>query len=97
MTEFEDQLAERLVDPEWVLKWNRGPNAFLSVGALIERLRAEEGDSVTINCSNPDFEGPAEAVDCNGAWTAWKDKRFTGSNLLEALTAAYAERLGRPK
>ena len=55
---------------------------------LIDLLRSQEGDCVTIACDNPDFTGPNSAIDCNGAWTDWNDRRFTGDNLLAALRAA---------
>ncbi len=62
----------------------------LSIVDLIDALRAEEGDSVTILCDNPDA-GSANAVECNGYWTNWKDRRFEGKSVLEALSAAYIE------
>ena len=38
---------------------------------LIQLLRADEGDSVTLLCDNPDFNGqPNCAVVCNGDWTS---------------------------
>jgi len=55
---------------------------------IINDLRGEEGDSVTILCENPD--GP-NAIECNGGWTNWKDKRFEGLTILDALAAAYIE------
>lgn len=58
---------------------------------LIEELRADEGDTVVINCENP--EGPPQqAIDCNGGWTGWNDLRFDGATLLECLRAAAAAR-----
>lgn len=56
---------------------------------LIDLLRAEEGDGVTINSSNVGFSDlPNEAIDCVGDWTDWQERRFTGNTLLEALQAA---------
>jgi hypothetical protein len=55
---------------------------------LIEILRSQEADSVTINADNADFFGPNSVVECNGDWTNWEDKRFSGDNLLGALEAA---------
>lgn len=56
----------------------------------INHLREEEGDSVTILCDNP--EGPPNvAIECNGAWTGWQDRRFVGADLIEALSAAYLQ------
>jgi hypothetical protein len=59
---------------------------------LIDKLRAEEGDSVTIGCDNPDFNGqPNCHVTCCGGWTGWEDERFTGDTVLECLRAAAAD------
>lgn len=58
----------------------------------INYLRGGEGDSVTILCDNPDFDGqPNCAIECNGDWTRWEDKRFTGGTILVALQCAYIE------
>lgn len=58
---------------------------------LIERLREAEGNSVTLICDNHDFNGqPNAAVICNGDWTLWTDRRFTGDTVLQALEAAHA-------
>lgn len=60
---------------------------------LVNELRAEEGDSVTILCDNPDFNGqPNSAVICNGDWTNWQDKRFAADTVLDALAMALTER-----
>jgi uncharacterized protein YjaG (DUF416 family) len=57
---------------------------------LIQVLRADEGDSVDALCDNPESFGPANAVECCGAWTEWLDTRFSGETLREALEAAVA-------
>lgn len=97
--DFEAQLAERRADPEWVAKWTVGRDKVpltelerhLAEIACIHKLRAEEGDSVTILCDNP--EGPPNnAVECCGAWTDWSDRRFHGETLLGALRAAVEAR-----
>jgi hypothetical protein len=60
--------------------------------SCIHALRADEGDSVTILCDNP--EGPPNnAVECCGFWTEWNDLRFGGETLLAALQAAVADRV----
>jgi hypothetical protein len=54
---------------------------------LIDKLRAEEGSTVTICCENP--EGPPnQAVDVCGRWTNWLERRFTADTLAQALAAA---------
>lgn len=61
--------------------------------ALINQLRADEGDAVEVFCDNP--EGPPNnAIHCSGAWTDWKDRRFSGETLLACLKAAVAARAG---
>lgn len=56
---------------------------------LIEQLRANEGATIEICCSNPDFNGqPNEVVVITDDWTAWKPRRFGADTLLEALRAA---------
>ena len=60
---------------------------------LIEVLRSDEGDSVTILCDNPDFNGqPNCAIVCNGDWTGWVDKRFAADSVLDALSMAMVEK-----
>jgi len=60
---------------------------------LIELLRADEGDSVTILCDNPDFnDQPNCAIECCGDWTGWLHKRFAADTLLDALSMAATER-----
>lgn len=64
-------------------------NDRLSVLNYIDALRKDEGNSVTILCDNPDFGGPASAVEVCGDWTDWKDRRFAGDTLLSALERAH--------
>lgn len=59
--------------------------------SCIHTLRADEGDSVTILCDNPDGP-PNNAVECCGAWTYWEDRRFDGETLLAALQLAASTR-----
>lgn len=66
------------------------PDEKIKAWNLIERLRTAEGNSVTLICDNPDFNGqPNCAIDVCGDWTAWLDRRFTGDTILEALQAAH--------
>jgi hypothetical protein len=61
--------------------------------ALIDQLRSNEGDSVTILCDNPDFNGlPDRVIVVNGAWTNWQDRRFGADTLVQALRAAVKAR-----
>lgn len=56
---------------------------------LINKLRSVEADSVNVLCDNP--EGPPNnAVECNGGWTVYRDRRFGGDTLLAALRSAGA-------
>lgn len=64
----------------------------IEIVRLIDLLRSQEGDDVTILCDNPDFNGqPNCAVLCNGDWTEWKDHRFVGDTVLDALSSAATE------
>lgn len=65
--------------------------------SLLNDLRRDEGDSVTLCCDNPDFGGPNNAIECNGAWTDWKDRRFEAESLLAAVrVAAHAKAAPAP-
>lgn len=56
--------------------------------AMLHALREDEGDSVTLLCDNP--EGPPNnAIECNGGWTDWVDRRFGGETIEQAVRLAY--------
>jgi len=90
---------------EAIAKWNTrstpsasaGPQAEAvdedwNIRKYIDFLRADEGDSVTLLCDNPDFNGqPNCAIECNGYWTNWQDRRFAADTLQGALELAYFE------
>lgn len=60
---------------------------------MLNDLRRDEGDTVTLLCDNPEFNGqPNNAVECNGGWTEWQDRRFTGDTLEQAVAAAHEAR-----
>lgn len=59
---------------------------------MLQTLRADEGDSVTLLADNGDGQ-PNNAIECCGAWTDWREARFTGSTLSEAMTAAYVAKV----
>ncbi len=58
----------------------------------LDRLRANEGASVTIVCPNPEFtdDGRDQGVDVTDEWTDWEPRRFYGVTLAKALEAAEA-------
>lgn len=59
---------------------------------LMDILRSQEADSVTLCSDNPDFNGqPNCLVICNGDWTGWEDRRFQADTVLDALRAAAIE------
>jgi hypothetical protein len=90
---FEAQLAERLADPEWVAKWTVKQDETRPFVEMLNALRAEEGDSVTLLSDNPDFNGqPNNVIECCGAWTDWQERRFGGDTLRAAVLAAYRTR-----
>jgi len=94
---FEAELAERFADPEWVAKWNAAEDDARPFVEMLNALRAEEGDSVTLLCDNPDFNGqPNNAIECCGDWTNWQERRFTGDTLRAAVLAAYRAKKAAP-
>lgn len=87
---LEAQLAEARADPAWRAKWSAQQDDERPFLVMVQALRADEGDSITLLCDNPDFNGqPNNAVECCGAWTGWTDRRFTGDTLRGAVQAAY--------
>jgi hypothetical protein len=56
---------------------------------MIHDLRKGQGASVTIVCDNEEGTGADNnAVDVCGEWTDWKDKRFIGKDVRDALWKA---------
>jgi len=59
----------------------------------INELRREEGDSVSIHCDNPDFDGSANSITAYGDWCNYEHGlTFVGESVLEALGKAVAAR-----
>lgn len=85
MAEAQAELTH-LIDAE-LAKRNSGKE-----WAIIQELREEEGAAITLICDNPDFHGPSAGVDYCAECTGWHPQRFSGENVLEALTAAKAHR-----
>lgn len=62
---------------------------YLQIIIDINTLREEEGNSVTLMNDNPDFNGqPNCAIECEGDWTGWVQRRFTGETIADCLRAA---------
>ena len=74
------QLAQRKVENERL----RG------IVDPLNRLRAEEGGSVTIYCSTDELCLQNEMVRVVGEWTEWKARDFEGETLAECLAKAEA-------
>lgn len=73
----------------WPTNGGHGAGDAIEILAIINALRAGEGDSVTILCDNPDFnDQPDRAILCNGDWTGWQDWRFAADTLVDCLRAA---------
>ena len=63
----------------------------VEIWRIIEVLTDEEGDTVNVLCPNPDFNGqPGYAIECNGSWTNWEDRRFADDNQVECFRIALA-------
>lgn len=56
---------------------------------LLEEMRAEEGNSITIFCDNPDFGGDNAGVDASWDYGEMPE-RFSGDTVLECLRNAHA-------
>ena len=59
---------------------------------LINYLRRDEGDALTICCDNPDFDGPNSAIICSGTWAGFDGIMFHGDTLPDVLAKAKAAR-----
>jgi len=68
------------------------PEEKIEAWNLVDALRAPEGDSVTLLCDNPDGP-PNNAIECNGDWTDWNDRRFSGETILECLREAHSAKI----
>jgi len=61
----------------------------IEIWRAIETLTDGEGDTVTVLCPNPDFNGqPNYAIECNGSWTGWRDLRFAHDSQVECFRLA---------
>lgn len=59
--------------------------------AMLERFREGEGNSITLVCDNPDFNGQANSkVFVFADWTEFEDRVFTGDTISEAIGNAFA-------
>jgi hypothetical protein len=60
----------------------------------IEILRADEGDTVTILCDDPEAwtNDKRLAVECNGGWTDWRNVRFYGESVVQCVAKAVCAR-----
>lgn len=63
----------------------------LAIVEPLNRLRANEGASVTFICDNPDFNGqPNCAIEVTDSWTDWEPRRFAAETIAECLKLAVA-------
>ena len=61
----------------------------IEIWRLIEVLTDGEGDTVNVLCPNPDFNGqPAFAIECNGHWTEWQNRRFADDRQVKCFRKA---------
>ena len=79
-----------------------GPQNFcempeVAMARYIERLRAEEGDSLTILGDDPEANTTDKrlAVECNGGWTNWQTWRFYGESVQQCIAKAICKREGQ--
>jgi len=57
---------------------------------MVEAMRADEGNMVTLVCDNPDphMGGVESKVIVSNEYTGWEDKEYTGLSVHHALTNA---------
>jgi hypothetical protein len=61
------------------------------IWGIIADLTEGEGNTVTVLCPNPDFNGqPNYAIECCGDWTDWQDRRFAHDSRIECFRMAWA-------
>lgn len=61
----------------------------VEIWRAIETLTEGEGNSVNVLCPNPDFNGqPNYAIECNGDWTNWQERRFAHDSQVECFRLA---------
>lgn len=61
----------------------------VEIWRCIEVLTDGEGDTVQVLCPNQDFNGqPNYAIECNGFWTDWQDRRFAHDSRVECFRLA---------
>lgn len=61
----------------------------VEIWRAIEVLTDDEGSTVMVLCPNPDFNGqPNFAIECNGAWTGWNDRRFAADLQVDCFRLA---------
>lgn len=66
----------------------------VEIWRCIEVLTDGEGDTVNVLCPNPDFNGqPNYAIECNGHWTDWQDRRFANDSQVECFRLALRDHL----
>ncbi|AZO29304.1 hypothetical protein [Mesorhizobium sp. M1B.F.Ca.ET.045.04.1.1] len=58
---------------------------------MLERFREGEGNSITLVCDNPDFNGQANSkVIVCADWTEFQEREFTGDTITQAIANAFA-------
>ena len=55
---------------------------------MVEAMRADEGNMVTLCNDNPEFGGINSKVIVSNEYTDWEDKEYTGDSVHHALTNA---------
>ena len=86
-TEIASRLTEAQREPAG---FRRASDAeAVEIWRAIETLTEGEGNSVNVLCPNPDFNGlPNYAIECNGDWTDWQERRFAHDSQVECFRLA---------
>lgn len=60
----------------------------IRICTAISELTNDEGSTLTLVGSNPDFNGPDQIIECSGDWSNYVDVQFQGESLVECLELA---------
>lgn len=73
--------------------WHEEPGVARAFCIVLEALRGDVGNSVTILCDNTDatYQKDAVGVEVVAEWTGWEPRRFYGASPFDAIRKAGIE------
>ncbi len=66
----------------------------VGVEAMLNALLCNEGDTVTFMAPDEDCTDPRVAIDCQGSWTRYQNRRFIAGTIRRCLVDALAAKAG---